>query len=177
MQNALAQETDFTVLPVAFPASYFSAQQQQLVPSCVVQPESAQQVSQALAVIKETECVFTVKSGGHSVATGASSIDGGIVIDLARLNRIQLSEDESSVFLGAGSKWRDVYLRLEERGLSTVGGRVGSVGVGGFTMGGKLILSTLIRYRISNGWAGGISFFSRRYGWAADNVRNFEVRS
>jgi hypothetical protein len=42
-------------------------------------------------------------------------------------------------------------------GLTVIGGRVSAIGVGGLTLGG------------------GISFFSNRYGWACDNVNNYQV--
>jgi hypothetical protein len=75
------------------------------------------------------------------------------------LKGVELSEDESVVGLGSGLTWMSVYKELEQKGLMVTGGRVGSVGVGGFTLGG------------------GISFLDNLYGWACDNVRNFEVRS
>ncbi|RFU30534.1 hypothetical protein B7463_g5842, partial [Scytalidium lignicola] len=137
--------------------AYFSVQQQELSPQCVIQPGSAEQVSQVLSIIKEQNCIFAIKSGGHGTVAGASNINGGIVIDLGRLNGIDIADDESTSLIGTGSRWKEVYRRLGERGLVTVGGRVSSVGVGGFTLGG------------------GISFISRRYGWAVDNVRNYEV--
>ncbi|BCR87423.1 uncharacterized protein ACHE_31410S [Aspergillus chevalieri] len=58
------------------------------------------------------------------------------------------------VQLPTGSK---VYSRLEKYGLAAVGGRPGDVGVGG------LILGV------------GIPFFSSKYGFACDNVQQFEV--
>ncbi|RFU24040.1 hypothetical protein B7463_g12296, partial [Scytalidium lignicola] len=155
MQDALGQNT--ASLPDNFNIQYYSAQQRELLPSCIIQPESAEQISRAITIIRETQCIFAIKSGGHGISGGSSNIQDGIVIDLSQLNGIEVSEDESTAFIGTGNKWLDVYLRLEERGLSTVGGRVATVGVGGFTL------------------AGGISFLSRRYGWALDNVRNFEV--
>ncbi|KAH8808621.1 hypothetical protein F5884DRAFT_792907 [Xylogone sp. PMI_703] len=158
MQEALGQNIDYTAsLPQNFSTSYFSLLQRELVPACVIEPESVEQVSEAIRVIKNTGCAFAIKSGGHGIGAGASSVEGGIVFDLGRLNSIEVSEDKSTALLGTGNKWLAVYRRLEEDGLIVVGGRVGSVGVGDFTLGG------------------GISFVSRQYGWAVDNVRNYEV--
>jgi FAD/FMN-containing dehydrogenase len=103
----------------------------------VVQPGSPHEVAQVLSVLKEQECKFAVKSGGHGMAPGSSNIQDGVLIDLAKLNEITLSEDESFVVIGPGAKWIDVYRKLEERGLLVVGGRVSSVGVGGLILGGK----------------------------------------
>jgi FAD/FMN-containing dehydrogenase len=96
-------------------------------------------VSRIINILREQKCIFAVKSGGHSVCVGASAIHEGVVIDLSKLNDIQVSSDESTVSVGTGCRWGDVYSQLDGRGLSAIGGRVGSVGVGGFTLGGKLI--------------------------------------
>lgn len=106
------------------------------MPECVTQPGSSDGVSQVLHILREQNCPFAVKSGGHSAYPGASTLDGGAVIDLSRLNSIQVSDDESAVSVGTGSTWTNVYSVLEKRGLLAVGGRAGSVGVGGFVLGG-----------------------------------------
>ncbi|KAE9393030.1 FAD-binding domain-containing protein, partial [Gymnopus androsaceus JB14] len=58
---------------------------------------------------------------------------------------------------GAGSRWRDVYAVLKPENLTTVGGRVGDVGVGGFLLGG------------------GIGFLSTEHGFGSDSIVNYEV--
>ena len=67
---------------------------------------------------------------------GASNIQGGLTIDLANLNQIQISEDRTLTHVGAGNRWIDVYSKLEEQQLSVIGGRVAGIGVGGLTLGG-----------------------------------------
>lgn len=69
---------------------------------------------------------------------GASNIEGGITIDLVRLDGIELSEDGETASIGPGNRWGKVYEFLEERGRVVVGGRVSNVGVGGFLLGGEL---------------------------------------
>jgi hypothetical protein len=54
----------------------------------------------------------------------------GFVVDLSKLNSVEISDDESTAFIGTGNRWRDVYPVLEKRGLLTIGGRAGAVGVG-----------------------------------------------
>ncbi|KAJ5296228.1 uncharacterized protein N7443_007121 [Penicillium atrosanguineum] len=82
---------------------------------------------------------------------------GGMTIDLANLNEITVRSDRAQTAVGAGNVWYDVYTTLQPMGLTVIGGRVSAIGVGGLTLGG------------------GISFFSGRYGWACDNVNNYEV--
>lgn len=93
-------------------------------------------MSASLLITKFFKCPFAVKSGGHAAFANASNIEGGLTIDLARLNRIQVSPDNTTTQLGAGNRWGDVYSHLDPLGLSVVGGRVADIGVGGLTLGG-----------------------------------------
>lgn len=120
-------------------------------------PKSAQNVSTALTILKETQCEFAVKSGGHAAFTGSSNINSGVTIDLINLNQVTLNAHKNVTSLGPGNRWFDVYTVLEPQNLTVIGGRVADIGVGGLTLGG------------------GMSFFSGRYGWACDNVVNYEV--
>ncbi|KUJ12670.1 FAD-binding domain-containing protein [Mollisia scopiformis] len=137
--------------------SFYSAQQRDVVPACVITPSSPDEVAQAIQVIRQHNCIFAVKSGGHAMFVGASNAPGGITLDLKKLNTIDVSEDLKTARVGTRNRWRNVYETLEPLNRTPVGGRNGAVGVGGFILGG------------------GISFVSRRYGWALDNVRNFEA--
>ena len=87
--------------------------------------------------------LFAIRGGGHSPVSGAASIKGGVLIDLALLCEVTPSEDGSGVTIGAGAKWMDVSKVLDQKGLAVVGGRNSAVGVGGLTLGGKLLFFTL----------------------------------
>jgi FAD/FMN-containing dehydrogenase len=120
--------------------------------------QTAEEVSRTLRVLTKLQCQFAIKSGGHAAFKGASNIEGGVTIDLADMNNINVSEDRTVTSLGPGNRWIDVYSTLDAMGLTVVGGRVADIGVGGLTLGG------------------GISYFSGRYGWACDNVVNYQVK-
>ncbi|GKZ55691.1 hypothetical protein AnigIFM49718_000774 [Aspergillus niger] len=162
--------------------SYFAQQNSALQPSCVVFPDSADEVSNVITSIlaissgvpdfEKAGCQFAIRSGGHNSFGGASNIHNGVTIDLRALNTIQVQEaptendeDESAqnkesqhtVFVGAGATWGEVYALLDPLGLSVAGGRAAQVGVGGLTLGD------------------GISYFSPRYGWTCDNLVGAEV--
>ncbi|KAJ5655255.1 hypothetical protein N7507_007205 [Penicillium longicatenatum] len=136
---------------------YWSQQQALTEPTCRFSPESALDVSFAILALQVAQCEFAVKSGGHAAFEGASNIQSGMTIDLANLNEITVRSDRAQTAVGAGNTWYDVYTTLQPMGLTVIGGRVSAIGVGGLTLGG------------------GISFFSGRYGWACDNVNNYEV--
>jgi len=136
--------------------SYWAQQECEVIPACVVRPCDVQQLCTAVSILKreydkETKAgegkaggLFAVRSGGHSPISGAASIKGGILIDLGLMREVTPSEDGSSVVIGAGAKWMDVSKVLDAKGLAVVGGRNSAVGVGGLTLGGKLLLSTSV---------------------------------
>jgi hypothetical protein len=93
----------------------------------------------------------------HTPFAGAANIDQGITIDLSQLNQVTPSRDLSTVTVGPGNRWADVYSKLDALGIAIGGGRSASVGVGGLTLGG------------------GVSFFSPRYGFVCDNIIRYEV--
>ncbi|EDP54949.1 hypothetical protein KXX16_006847 [Aspergillus fumigatus] len=137
--------------------SYFSQQNSKLQPLCFVSPTTVEDVSTAVTTITNSNCQFAIRSGGHTSFGGACNVANGITIDLRALNAITLSDDRTTLSVGVGASWGDVYAFLDPLGLSVAGGRAAQVGVGGLTIGG------------------GISYFSPRYGWTCDTVTNFEV--
>ncbi|KAK4496856.1 hypothetical protein PRZ48_011305 [Zasmidium cellare] len=137
--------------------NYWSQQQANTKPVCRFTPTSAEDVSVAIKEIRDYECPFAVKSGGHASFQGASNVAGGITIDLHRLNEINVSADRNVTHTGTGNRWEDVYSKLDPMDLAVIGGRNGDIGVGGLPLGG------------------GISFFSGFHGWACDNILNYQV--
>ena len=95
-------------------------------------------MSASLLITKFFGCPFAVKSGGHANFAGASNIQGGLTIDLANLNQIEVSQDRTLTHVGTGNRWIDVYSQLGEQQLAVIGGRVANIGVGGLTLGGTL---------------------------------------
>jgi FAD/FMN-containing dehydrogenase len=107
-----------------------------LICSSVFLPASPEDVSQALNIIKKHQCHFAVKSGGHAMSAGASNAPQGVTIDLRYLNKIDLADDHLITSIGAGTRWGEVYRRLEPLNLTVVGGRDSQIGAGGFILGG-----------------------------------------
>jgi len=137
--------------------SYWAANQGELLASCRVAPRDSADLQQIMLLISQTGAFFAVKSGGHSVVANTSNIADGIVIDLEQLNHVTVHPDLGIVDVGVGARWKDVYQKLEGTDYGVVGARAGSVGVGGYLLGG------------------GLSPFSGIAGWACDNVLLLEV--
>lgn len=116
--------------------------------------EAAAVVSYAAGVRAVTDVAFSVRSGGHGIA-GTSTNDGGIILDLRRLNRVQvLDEERGLVQVQAGAIWGDVALALAPFGLALTSGNFGDTGVGG--------LAT----------AGGVGYLARSQGLTIDRLRS-----
>ncbi|WP_322409806.1 LLM class flavin-dependent oxidoreductase [Microbacterium invictum] len=127
-------------------------------PGIVLQPADTPEVAAALAFARRhPNLPLAVRSGGHGIS-GRSTNDGGIVIDLRRLNTIEVIDaDRRIVRIGPGARWMQVAAALSEFGWALSSGDYGGVGVGG--------LAT----------AGGIGFLSRSHGLTIDRMRAAEI--
>lgn len=126
-------------------------------PGLVLRPTEPEQVAQALTYAKEQDAPLNVRSGGHGIS-GTSTSDGGVIIDLGRMNGIEvLDADAGLVRLGAGARWGEVADLLAVHGLAISSGDHGGVGVGGIAT------------------TGGIGYMSRSHGLTIDRVIAAEV--
>lgn len=144
-----AADTNFTI---------WDQKQLQTVYVCRVEPASSEEVSRVLQILVDSWCKFAVKCGGHSRYPDDSVSVGGVTVDLGLINSTVVSVDNTTARIGGGALTRQVFAALDPYGLAYVGGRVGQVGIGGFTLGG------------------GTSVLSAKYGWALDSVVEYEVR-
>lgn len=110
-----------------------------------------------LQILVAESCHFAVKGGGHSRAPGDCNAILGVTLDLDRLDTVRIADDRASAQIGGGTTSAQAFAALEPHGLAFVGGRVGQVGVGGFTLGG------------------GTFPYGNKYGWALDNTYAYEV--
>ena len=165
--------------------SYFSAQEEQISPECILLPRTAKDVATAIKILTSTftgnqsQSYFAIRGGGHTSNAGSANIEGGVTIDLRALNSIVVNAKETITSIGAGATWGDVYEKLDEKTITVSGGRVSQVGVGGLTLGGQnsLISKRMIPFPWTHAdvGVGGISYFSPRFGFVCDNVVNYEV--
>ena len=133
--NTFGEKTYHHTLPEGFSLSYFAQQQREAIPACVILPTSAEEASQALGIIKDHQCHFAVKSGGHGMFPGASNAQQGITMDLRNLNGLRVSDDRLTTSVGTGTKWGEVYRELESKNLTVSGGRDTQISIGGFILG------------------------------------------
>lgn len=114
-------------------ASHFSI----LKPQTIFFPTQFDDIPPILqyAIAQNPPLEIAVKGGGVHCSPWASS-EGGIVIDLAKLNHVSLSPDKKDITVQGGAVWGDVYKVCQEEQVDVVGSPLWFVGVGGFTLGG-----------------------------------------
>jgi alkanesulfonate monooxygenase SsuD/methylene tetrahydromethanopterin reductase-like flavin-dependent oxidoreductase (luciferase family) len=126
-------------------------------PGLVLQVRSPGEVADALAFARKQKVPLGIRSGGHGIS-GRSTNDGGIVIDLSRMNAIEILDPATRRFRAdAGARWVDVAAVLEPHGWALTSGDYGGVGVGG--------LAT----------AGGVGWFAREQGLTIDHLRRVHM--
>ncbi|KAI0051841.1 FAD-binding domain-containing protein [Auriscalpium vulgare] len=124
--------------------------------TCSVEPGTTEDVSTLMRILASARAPFAVKGGGHSANPGFSSTTG-VQIALKRFTTLSINNSASTVDIGPGLLWADVYTGLSAQGLNVVGGRLSQVGVPGLVLGG------------------GFSWLSNEHGLAVDNVKAFEL--
>ncbi|MEV1004127.1 FAD-binding oxidoreductase [Nonomuraea sp. NPDC050202] len=122
--------------------------------AAVVVAEDAADVAAVARYAARTGLTVTAQPGGH----GASGdTDGVILLRTGRLGGVAVRREERVARVGAGVKWGEVLAETGPLGLTGLAGSSPVVSVTGYTLGG------------------GVSWFGRRYGFAADSVRSFDV--
>ncbi|TWD73455.1 FAD/FMN-containing dehydrogenase [Kribbella amoyensis] len=125
-------------------------------PGLIAQCESAADVAAAIRYGVNQGLEIAVRGGGHGVA-GTGLSNGGLVVDLRRLNGVQVDPEAGLARVEGGALWADLDRACQPYGLATTGGRVSTTGIAGLTLGG------------GSGW------LERKWGLACDNLVAVEL--
>ena len=104
-------------------------------PAMIAQCESAADVQAAVRYGVGQGLEVAVRGGGHGVA-GTAVTEGGLVVDLRRMNSVQVDPFARIARVGGGATWGDVDRAGQKYLLATTGGRASTTGVAGLTLGG-----------------------------------------
>jgi FAD/FMN-containing dehydrogenase len=119
-------------------------------PKAIALCTSTAEVAEAVRYGRHYKLPIAVKSGGHSME-GFSSNDGGLVINLSKMNSVEFL-DEGKIKVGPGCTLSNLYDHILPKGKIIPAGSCGSVALGGLTTGG------------------GYGLFSRQFGLTCDHL-------
>ncbi len=125
-------------------------------PAVIARATCTADVVHALGFARSSGLEVAVRGGGHSVA-GYSTTEGGLLLDLGPMKRIDVDPVRRVARVQPGVVWGDLDRATQVHGLATTGGRMTTTGVAGFTLGS------------GSGW------LERLHGSACDNLLGAEV--
>jgi len=125
-------------------------------PGAIARVANVADVQRVIATARDGGYELAVRSGGHSIA-GHSTTNGGIVLDLRAMSKVEIDPTDRSAWVETGATALAVTEAAGKHGLVVGFGDSGSVGVGGITLGG------------------GIGFLVRKFGLTIDSVLAAEV--
>jgi len=120
-------------------------------PALIVRCAGATDIAHALEFAQRQDLTVAVRGGGHNRA-GLSICDGGVVIDLSAMNRVEVNPTARTAHADAGALTVHVDAATQRYGLATTLAGCPTVGIAGLTLGG------------------GQGFLMSKYGAACDNL-------
>jgi FAD/FMN-containing dehydrogenase len=125
-------------------------------PALIVQAADASDVVSAVNFARQHQLLLAVRGGGHNIA-GNAVCQGGLMIDLSRMNSVRVDRDKRRASVGPGALLGDLDRETQSFGLATPLGINSTTGVAGLTLGG------------------GFGWLSRKYGMTIDCLVSAEV--
>jgi len=125
-------------------------------PRVIVRCAGSDDVVAAVNFARESELDLAVRGGSHSVP-GFGTADDAVVIDLSRMQAVDVDARASTARAAGGATWGAFNDATHVHGLATTGGIISTTGIGGLTLGG------------------GIGYLSRGFGLSCDNLLSAEV--
>jgi hypothetical protein len=128
------------------------------VPAAVAEPDTVGQISRLVRVVVDLGLRVTVQSTGHAAGIlAAHRLDEVVLVRTGRLRGVHIDPVHRIARVEAGATWEDVIRAAAPHGLTALHGSAPDVGVVGYTLGGGL------------GW------FARKHGLAANSVAGVEL--
>src|SRR3954454_14616910 len=106
-------------------------------PAVIARCLGARDVATAFDFARAHALEVAVRGGGHNPA-GHCVCDGGLVIDLSLMRRVDVDGEARIARAQGGATWLDFDSATQASGLVTPGGVVGSTGVAGLIFGGGI---------------------------------------
>ena len=116
-------------------AAVWNARTPARFPDVVVQAASEADVERAVRMAREQGLRIGVRSGGHSW-TGNHVRDGGMLLDLSRLDDVAIDAGAMTASVGPGARSNELAAQLAAEDLFFPGGHCVGVGIGGYLLQG-----------------------------------------
>ena len=104
-------------------------------PALIVRVANSSDVARVLNFGQEQKLPLAVRAGGHSAA-GFGACDGGVVIDLSGMKKVEVDAEKRAARAEAGCLGGDLNKATQRFGLATTLGACPTVGIAGLTLGG-----------------------------------------
>ena len=125
-------------------------------PAVIVRCMGVADVQAAIAFARKNDLTVAVRGGGHSTS-GASTIDGGLLIDLSLMRGVHVDPARRTAVAVGGTLFAEFDRECQVYGLATTGGMISHTGIAGLTLNG------------------GVGRLMRKHGLTCDNVLGFDV--
>jgi FAD/FMN-containing dehydrogenase len=122
--------------------------------AAVVEAADADDVAALVRYARRSGLAVSAQPNGHG-ASGAA--EGTILLRTGRLDGVEILPAERLARAGAGARWGQVLSAAGPHGLTGLAGTMPHISVVGYTLGG------------------GLSWFGRKYGLAAESVTSFDI--
>jgi FAD/FMN-containing dehydrogenase len=97
-------------------------------PSVIIRAADVTDVMAGVDYARENGLDLAIRGGSHSVP-GFGTCDGGVVIDLVRMNGVHVDPRRKTARAEGGCTWADFNHATYAFGLATTGGIIGSTGI------------------------------------------------
>jgi len=97
---------------------FFTRTLTRAVPDLIFLPVNPAEAAAALRWAREQRVPVTLRGAASTAMGGAVPGDGGLTLDLSRLDAIEIDADAGACVVGAGARLRTVHQRLAGRGLA-----------------------------------------------------------
>jgi hypothetical protein len=107
-------------------------------PDVIFQPVSISECVTALRWGRDRSVPVTLRGAASTAMGGSVPNDGGLTLDLSRLDTIELDAEARVVVIGAGARLRTIHTKLAQRGMALTNypSNLGGTLVGWFVTGG-----------------------------------------
>jgi FAD/FMN-containing dehydrogenase len=125
-------------------------------PALIAEPGSREEVAAVIGFARKQGLRVAPQRTGHN-AEPLGPLAGSLLLKTNRLDRVHVDAAGRCARVGAGARWEDVVPTASEQGLAALHGSTPDVSIAGYSLGG------------------GMGWYARKHGLAANSVRAIEV--